>query len=440
MTVCEADHAAEQHAQAREALSRAKTKLVRELPELASELLRVPLVVTQVWGIDTAATDGRMIAFDAAFAVRLAAADAEAGSRGDTLKAVLLHELLHIVCCHAERRQDRDALMWNCAVDYVVNNMAIDLGANLPTGALIDRSLSGRSGEQIYRLLMADPAIRAAVAEQRASYGLADTMLTPEEGDALAAGAGLQPLTRTAVLEIARRGRTALEVFLRKLGHTSPNAELGALDAIHRPPPRWRQALSDWCQQPCRDESSFTRPNRRMLGHVGHGFVLPGQSGRTAHGIVVGLDTSGSRWDHRVLACVLGQIEQLRDAMGCPCWIVSFDTKVTARRQLEPGESLVATDVLRGGGGTDFRCFFDELEEIRTSHAQAVAVIITDCMGMFPTVPHDQTCWLVPAAFSAAVPFGVVVRYDEQLDPAPPAAAHSLNQRPFPWPAPRNPS
>lgn len=48
MTVCGADHAAEQHAQAREALSRAKTKLVRELPELASELLRVPLVVTQV--------------------------------------------------------------------------------------------------------------------------------------------------------------------------------------------------------------------------------------------------------------------------------------------------------------------------------------------------------------------------------------------------------
>jgi len=437
VTVCGADHAAEQHAQAREALSRAKTKLVRELPELASELLRVPLVVTQVWGIDTAATDGRMIAFDAAFTVRLAADDAAASSHGGTLKAVLLHELLHIICRHAERREDRDALVWNCAVDYVVNNMAIDLGANLPTGALVDRSLSGRSGEQIYRLLMADPAIRAAVAEQRSCYGLADTMLTPEEGDALTAGAGLQPLTRTAVLEIARRGRTALEVILRKQGHGSPNAELGALDAINRPPPRWRQALSDWCQQPCRDESSFTRPNRRMLGH---GFVLPGQSGRTAHGIVVGLDTSGSRWDRRVLACVLGQIEQLRDAMGCPCWIVSFDTKVTARRQLEPGESLVATDVLRGGGGTDFRCFFDELDEIRASHAQSVAVIITDCMGTFPTVPHDRTCWLVPEAFSAAVPFGVVVRYDEQLDPAATVSLLPLDQRPFPWTAPRTPS
>ncbi len=403
--------AAAQKAAAREALSRAKTRLVRDIPELASELLRVPLVITQVWGIDTAATDGRMIAFDAAFAVRLAEHDANPCHRGGTLQAVLLHELLHIICCHAERRQDRDPLLWNCAVDIVVNNMAINLHATLPAGALIDTSLMEQSGEYIYNLLLSDPAIAAQVASRREQYELADTMLTPQEADGLTEAAGLEPLTRAAVLEISRRGRQELQQRMRHSGIGTCNAEFGAIEAIERPPPRWRQALADWCQQPSRDESSFARPNRRMLAY---GFVLPGHSGRTTQGIVVGLDTSGSRWNDQILGCVLGQIDQLRDAMGCPCWIVSFDTTVKARKQLEPGESLAAPEVLKGGGGTDFTCFFKELDEIRSMAPHAVAVVITDAMGIFPNQPQERTCWLVPIEFQAQVPFGVVVRYDEQ--------------------------
>jgi predicted metal-dependent peptidase len=111
----------------------------------------------------------------------------------------------------------------------------------------------------------------------------------------------------------------------------------------------------------------------------------------------------------------LGQIQHVRDAMGCPCWIVEFDTVVQRCREIQPGEEWDTATRLKGGGGTDFRCFFDELERIRTrTSPMAVAILITDACGAMPTEPQPRTCWLVPAALPVNVPFGMLLRYDEQ--------------------------
>ncbi len=399
-------------ATAQRALSRAQTVLVRRLPELASELLRVPLVVTQDWRIDTAATDGRMIAFDAAFTLRLLDLASEDDPPLALLEGVLVHELLHIVCRHVERRQFRELLLWNCAADFVVNLMVNDLGLPLPEGALRATEFRSMSAEQVYDALAADPKIAEIMIKKREESELQDQILSEAEAWSLLKDSGLDPLTQAAVLDIGRRAGAVLRKRSPGRAGMSGHAELDALDAIDRPPPTWRQALADWCLQPSRDETSFSRPNRRMLAH---GFVLPGFSGRTASGIVIGLDTSGSRWDPGILAKVLGQIQHVRDAMGCPCWIVEFDTVVQRCREIEPGEELDTATRLKGGGGTDFRCFFDELERIRTrTSPMAVAILITDACGAMPTEPQPRTCWLVPAALPVNVPFGMLLRYDEQ--------------------------
>jgi hypothetical protein len=44
----------------------------------------------------------------------------------------------------------------------------------------------------------------------------------------------------------------------------------------------------------------------------------------------------------------------------------------------------------------------------------AVAILITDACGAMPTEPQARTCWLVPAALPVNVPFGMLLRYDEQ--------------------------
>ena len=66
--------------------------------------------------IATAATDGRDIVFNPAFAATLTPAE---------FQAVLLHEVLHCALLHVMRRASREPELWNIAADIVVNGMII---------------------------------------------------------------------------------------------------------------------------------------------------------------------------------------------------------------------------------------------------------------------------------------------------------------------------
>lgn len=415
---------------AREALSVAKIWLQRRIPMIGSELLRIDVVVVLPVQIATAATDGRMILFSAAFVNELDKADRSTTPPNTTLAGVLMHELIHIAFEHLGRRKERNALLWNCAADYVTNLMVLDFGLHLPQSALVDRSFEQHSVEQVYRFLAKDPD--QGKKHVRARYGSmsADDHLTHDDAARLAQSVGVQPTELERLPEITWSLRKALLDTGQQMQRNFM-AEQKAVDAAHVPAPCWQRLLSQWCTQVSRNETSFARPNRRLLGQ---GMVLPGLHGRTIDGLIIGLDSSGSRWNMSVLQKVFGHIEQLRAVLGCGLRLVMFDHQVKQVLSFDPHEALPSRLTIAGGGGTDFRCFFAEAERIRRDFAwqQAPIIIITDALGIMPPQPADRTCWLIPKTFPATVPFGVVVRYDETDAPVPPTDI----RLPSPYPGP----
>jgi hypothetical protein len=54
-----------------------------------------------------------------------------------------------------QRRGERDALIWNCACDYVINNWLDQMGVGVrPEGTLFQESYRGVDAETIYDELM----------------------------------------------------------------------------------------------------------------------------------------------------------------------------------------------------------------------------------------------------------------------------------------------
>ena len=68
----------------------------------------------------------------------------------------------------------------------------------------------------------------------------------------------------------------------------------------------------------------------------------------------------------------------------------------------------------KGGGGTSFEPFFDELKRRRDAR-QRVAIYLTDGYGVYPQeVPIENILWVVPLGGldSGRFPFGEVTRIE----------------------------
>ena len=98
-------------------------------------------------GINTMATDGKSIIYNAKFVNDLT--DAE-------VTFVLIHEILHNANFHFVRRGDRDPELWNSAADYAINLQVVDLNSTyvkMPSVGLLDKRFEDMSAEQIYEIL-----------------------------------------------------------------------------------------------------------------------------------------------------------------------------------------------------------------------------------------------------------------------------------------------
>jgi len=180
-------------------LFRARATLVEQSPFLGSLVLKVPLLITGDPRVATACVDGRGVCyFGKDF---LEALDLPA------LRAVLLHETLHLALDAFPRCGSRRPLRWNVAHDFAINQLIEDSSSGsafltLPEAfkPLLDPRFRGFGAEDIYEQLPADlgelglgdrDCVRDAIegmgsAEKAALgkailHGFAPGALTPEE-------------------------------------------------------------------------------------------------------------------------------------------------------------------------------------------------------------------------------------------------------------------
>lgn len=352
----------------------------------------------------TAATDGRDVYWNVDFLNRL---------KPEEVRGVLLHEVLHAALLHVLRRGNRSPLLWNIAADIVVNGMIFAAakeyaaGANgapsfaLPDGHIRNKELEGFSVEEVYELIL--------------SQGLYKEFLI--EVDLLDAPPGsegpLDPGARRAELEAHWRAAQAqARALLDATGRGNlPAGLLRELGALSPAQVDWRSRLWRFLVRTPTDFSGF---DRRFIYQSLYLEALESETLR----VFVGVDTSGSIGG-KELTTFLGEVRGiLRAYPSVACELFYVDAAAHGPYTLSADGDDIPKPV--GGGGTDFRPFFEAVEkrtdETGASHGgagQPVCVYLTDGFGLFPEPPPAlPTLWVVtPGGLDLdKFPFGETVR------------------------------
>ncbi|MEA5474276.1 VWA-like domain-containing protein [Synechococcus sp. CCY9201] len=356
-----------------------------------------------------AATDGRTLLFHP---------QAYAALPVKQRDALFLHELLHAALLHPVRRGVRDQELFNIAADLVVNGMIAAEGSlQLPDGAIRDERLEHHSVEEIYELL------QKRQKRKRPQLPLADLLAAPITTSETAGGSpthrrqsGRSRSAHTRQDESAdqhKQGRDSAveqqpemdpadrqeleahwkqaiqqaQVLLRSQGKGDlPAALQRHLDEIVDPQLDWRSQLWRYLVHTPNDYAGF---DRRFIHQ---GLYLDHLEGESVE-VFCCIDTSGSVGE-KELSLFLGELKGILSAypmLRCCLWYA--DAKCYGPYELIQESELPAPE---GGGGTDFRPFFKQVQKTWSREKQAVCVYLTDGFGNFPRQePELPTLWVV---------------------------------------------
>lgn len=354
--------------------------------------------------IPTAATDGRDVFYNPHFMAALS---------DDHFDGVLLHEVLHAALLHVTRRSHRDPQRWNIAADIVVNGILLQNGFSLPEGHLRNTELEHRAVEEVYALLPQEP--REPVVLDLLEAPPEDTReAEPREGEAdkgQQAGRGKSARRRVEGGALGEAEKAAIERHWKKAvqqaqavvrGLSKGSLPAGLVRAFDFPGSSeldWKALLWRFL---VRTPTDFVGYDRR---HVGRGLYLETLEGESLT-VYIAVDTSGSV-DDALIHRFLGEVQGiLRAYPHLKAQLYYADAALYGPHELK---ALGEIPPPQGGGGTDFRPFFDRVGR----QPEGVCVYLTDGYGDFPPeAPSLPTLWVVsPGGLdSAAFPFGEVAR------------------------------
>jgi predicted metal-dependent peptidase len=330
-------------------------------------------------GVPTAATDGRDIFLNRQFWQDLTTQER---------LGLMAHEVLHAALLHVLRRGHRDPVLWNIAADIVVNGMVLaQEGFAIPKGGIREQKLEHQSVEEIYHILQQNPNTQLCL-------HMADLLENPEGS------------LRSAA-EIESHWRQALQhaqTVAKMLGHgTLPAGLQRELPHLNAAQLDWRSYLWRFLVQTPTDFQGY---DRRFVGQRLYLEALTGESVR----VYVAVDTSGSIGTKEISQFLSEVIGILRAYPHLEASLYYVDAECHGPYPLSTQDELPAPV---GGGGTDFRPFFDAVQVEQNDMQPALSVYLTDGYGTFPPEPPSwPVLWVLsPGGLSTdAVPFGEAVR------------------------------
>ncbi|MEY2983471.1 MAG: hypothetical protein RLZZ568_88 [Cyanobacteriota bacterium] len=392
--------------------------------------------------VPTAATDGKTIYLNPDFFESLPPAQKD---------GVFLHELLHAALLHQQRRGSRERTIWNIAADIVVNGMIVaEQGYEIPEGGIRDKEIEKYQVEEVYELLLSHKALPSLEMPDLLEQPLA--LPTVEDNKGQDPGNNQQepdnnqekteketsqpipPVNQAGFNEEFRQQQTVPTGSPDASALTSPQHRQHELEVY------WRNAIKQ-ATTIARSQGTDTLPAgiERHLGKIGEpqldwrhylwrflvhtpndfqgfdrrfihqGLYLDYLTGESVE-IFCCIDTSGSINDQQI-SLFLGEIRGILSAYPqLHCWLWYADADCYGPYEINRLEDVPKPE---GGGGTNFRPFFQAVEEKRTSHRQGVICYLTDGYGAFPTAtPSLDTLWVVVPGGkdNEDFPFGEVVR------------------------------
>ena len=335
-------------------LFRARLSLVEEQPFLGSLTLHLPIFIEPRPDLSTACvTSQGECFFDPEFLSKLSL---------PAVRAVLLHETLHLALDAFPRQEHRHSRLWNMAHDYAVNLLIQD--AAFPSGflgwpkdfsPLLSEDYRGLNAELIYERLL------ASLTEAPPGWK-GDVIHLPGMGQAGGQGKAsaqdsLREKWKDALVQAA-------EEALRSHGWGDlPEWAQKLVGPLLNPQVPWEERLAQKLHGRIAGRArTFARPGRRSSAV---GAVLPGP--RRNLGVVgVFVDVSGSVGPAE-LSAFLGELRGILSQVQVQVRFITWDADIHEELMVEPGEdlmTLLSSQALRltGGGGTDPRCVIRHLD------------------------------------------------------------------------------
>ena len=320
----------------------------------------------------TAYTDGLNKKYSARFIEKLS---------DEELRALILHENLHVALMHIPRHKDlmkENSMLANVAMDIVVNNIINRLSdkklCKLPEGGIFDPHYDGWSVREIYNDLKKQNEGNGSGEGEVIVIvnGKAHSTEGSDEHDAK----GTEGKTPEEMKELEEKIGKALReggMLAGRLGTKMPRE----LEESLVSPIDWRKELQEYIKTSVRgaDELTWRRFNRSLLAND---ILAPSVESETITEVLFAVDTSGSIGDED-LAAVATQIaaacETCRPEKVRVLW---WDTHVH-------GEQVFAVDDYdnirkllkpQGGGGTRVSCVSEYI--VKNKLAPDCVVILTD--------------------------------------------------------------
>jgi predicted metal-dependent peptidase len=286
------------------------------------------------------------------------------------------------------RSGTRNFKRWNRAADYVINNMLIDNGYELPPGGLWDTKYNDMSTEQVYDLLEddGDPNFD----QYDLSPSPIDSDMSPEE-------------VEQKVQDIIVKASIQSKMGGDKSG-SIPSDIQRELDKLLNPKLDWRTILQNYVSAFAKEDYSYKKPNRRYMPD----FYLPSLYSEAVGEIAIAVDTSGSVTDKEFQA-FLSEINAIKNDLNpALTTVIDFDTSIKNVHKLTADQSIDSVK-FSGYGGTQLDCVFNYYKK----DVPVVLIVFSDLYcPPIQTAPEYPVIWVVVNNPSATTHFGQKIDYD----------------------------
>lgn len=398
--------------QARERLITARVGLLLEQPFFGNIATRLTLTNADEW-CGTAATDGLRLYYNSRFIMML---------KPKEVRFLVAHEVLHVVYDHMGRVEHRDHQIFNIANDYAVNAdlKRHKVGQFITTvPCLYEQKYDGKSSEEIYDDLMKN--VKKINIDDLLDQMIDDHMEGEDENDGggdgdsdkKSKGKGKRPKMTDAEREQMRKDMKDAII------NAASSAEAGTLPlGVERlikqltdPVMDWRELIQMSLTSAIKSDYTWMRPSRRSW-HMD--AIMPGMNPGEEIDVDVYIDLSGSISNAQGMA-FLSEVMGMMDMFdGYRVRVSCFDTKVYNTQEFtsENCESIEEYQ-LKGGGGTDFDCIFDDLKS--NARVPNKLIVFTDgypC-GSWGDADYCDTLWIIHGDPNPNPPFGVFALYKD---------------------------
>lgn len=361
----------------------------------------------------TAATDGRNLYYNTQFFNALS---------NKEIEFVIAHEIMHCVFDHLMRRDDRDAMLYNIAADYIVNNTLVrDKIGDIPTlvPCYQDFKYSDWTSEEVYEDLKENFEEDELKELGELLDEHVDWESDPEDGEGEGEGKPGSSRPKYSKEDLKKIRDEIKENMISAAqaagaGNTPKEIQRMIKD-LTEPKMNWRELLRQQIQSTIKNDFTFIRPSRKGWHS---GAVLPGMNQDTTIDVCIGLDMSGSIGDEQArdfLSEVKGIMEEYKD-YSIKIWC--FDTEVYSPDEFtgDDGRDILEYEII-GGGGTDFDANYNYMKENDIQPKKFIMFTDGYPWSSWGDEDYCDTIFVVHSNHDKSIqaPFGMTVHYEANV-------------------------